>query len=266
VLTPALLPQRPLVFAHRGGAALAPENTLPAFDRGLSLGADGLEMDVRLSRDGVVVVHHDATLERTTNGRGALSDHTAAELDQLDAAYQFTLDGTFPMRGRGLRIPRLAHVLARYPASRHVVELKMDSPELARATIDAIREAGAVDRISIGSFHASAIATARAYEPRIQTGASTEEIRRQLMPGWFRRRKRPQAFQTLQVPESWTGVRIVSPGFVARAHEAGIAVWVWTVNQEDDIRRLLDWGVDGIMTDRPDVAVPAVRAWYQERT
>ena len=237
-----------------------------AFDRGLALGADGLEMDVRLSRDGVVVVHHDPTLDRITEGHGPLSERTAAELVELDAAYRFGVDGGYPLRGRGIRIPTLQDVLARYADVRCVIELKMDSPELARATIEVIRAAGAVGRVSLGSFHGKALSAARAAEPRIPTGASTDEIRRELTPAWLRPWRRPPRFQTLYVPESWTGVRIVSPAFIARAHRKGVAVWVWTVNAADDIRRLLDWGVDGIMTDRPDVAVPAVHEWYRGRT
>ena len=251
------------MFAHRGGAALAPENTLPAFDRGLSLGADGLELDVRLSRDGVVVVHHDAALDRTTDGHGPLADRTVAELAELDAAYHFDVDGAFPFRGRGIRIPTLEQVLARHGGVRCVVELKVDRPELAVAAVGVIRAAGAVDRVIIGSFHGGALSAARAIEPRIQTGASTDEIRRELTPAWLRPWARAPRFQTLQVPELWKGMRIVSPSFIARAHGKGLPVWVWTVNREDDIRRLLDWGVDGIMTDCPDVAVPIVHAWYR---
>src|SRR5881396_496328 len=105
---------RPLVFAHRGGAALAPENTIAAFDNGLALGADGLELDVRLSRDGHVVVHHDRTLDRTTNLRGPVANRTADELARADAAYSFRQNGSFPFRGRGIGVPPLSDVLARY--------------------------------------------------------------------------------------------------------------------------------------------------------
>src|SRR5437773_11733639 len=105
---------RPLVFAHRGGSALAPENTIEAFDNGLALGADGLELDVRLSRDGVVVVHHDPVLDRTTNLRGAIVDRTADELAAADAGCQFRRGGAFPFRGAGIGVPALADVLARY--------------------------------------------------------------------------------------------------------------------------------------------------------
>src|SRR6187200_2457904 len=93
---------RPLVFAHRGGSALAPENTLAAFDNGLALGADGLELDLHLSRDGIVVVHHDGMLERTTNLQGAVAGRTAAELSRADAGFSFRDGDAFPYRGRGI--------------------------------------------------------------------------------------------------------------------------------------------------------------------
>ncbi|MDP9322366.1 MAG: glycerophosphodiester phosphodiesterase, partial [Acidobacteriota bacterium] len=151
------------MYAHRGGAALRPENTLASFDNGLSLGADGLELDVHLSRDAVVVVHHDATLERTTSGRGKVSALTADELARLDAAYWFSpvTDGarrtepappqSFPLRGQGHGVPRLGKVLSRYPGVPLIIELKVNDPELARRTIDEVRLAGAVDRVAFGS-------------------------------------------------------------------------------------------------------------------
>jgi glycerophosphoryl diester phosphodiesterase len=195
---------RPLVYAHRGGAALRPENTLAAFDHGLALGADGLELDVHLSRDGVVVVHHDATLERT---------------------------------------------------ARLIVELKCNEPELARRTIDEIRKADAVGRVALGSFFWRALNAAREYEPAIPTGASREETRWALYRsyvGWPLGRTR---YRELQVPEQAGSTVIVSPRFIAHAHRAGLPIKVWTVDDAADIRRLLGWGADAIISDRPDVAV-----------
>src|SRR5919108_1020933 len=104
---------RPLVFAHRGGCALGPENTIAGFDRGLAAGADGLELDVRLARDGTVVVLHDAALDRTTNARGPVSALTADELARVDAAYWFCPEDGYPLRGQGVGVPQLRDVLAR---------------------------------------------------------------------------------------------------------------------------------------------------------
>lgn len=245
----------PLVFAHRGGAALRPENTMLAFDHGLALGADGIEFDVRLARDGVVVVHHDATLERTTNGTGPIAAQTADDLARLDAGYHF--DG---YRGRTGGVPRLDEVLRRYPAARCIIELKVNDPLLAQRTIDTVRAADAVDRVAIGSFGTRVLRAARRYEPRIPTGASREETRLALYRSWVRWPVRHPAYKEFQVPEMVGSTRVVSPRFVRYAHEAGVAVRVWTVNHESDMRRLLDWGVDALISDRPDLAVEVVKA------
>src|SRR5206468_7801437 len=122
---------RPLVFAHRGGSALAPENTIEAFDNGLRLGADGIELDVRLSADGVVVVHHDRTLERTTPLAGLVASRTSGELSAAG-------------------VPTLAEVLARYPRARAIVELKVNHVELATAAVGVVQQAGALDRVCFG--------------------------------------------------------------------------------------------------------------------
>jgi glycerophosphoryl diester phosphodiesterase len=247
-----------MVFAHRGGAALRPENTLLAFDHGLSLGADGLEFDVHLSRDGVVVVHHDATLERTTNGSGPLAARTADELARLDAGYRFG-PGVYPFRGLAGGVPRLDDVLRRYPDARCIIELKENDPELAHRTIDAVRAAGAVERVALGSFGARVLRAARVYEPRIPTGASREETRLALYRSWVRWPVRRPDYKEFQVPEVSGSTRVVSPRFVRDAHRAGVVVRVWTVNDEADMRRLLEWGVDALISDRPDLAVEVVR-------
>jgi glycerophosphoryl diester phosphodiesterase len=257
---------RPLVYAHRGGAALRPENTLEAFDHGLSLGADGLEFDVHLSSDGVVVVHHDATVNRTTDGGGALAGRTARELASLDAGHRFKGplgsggDG-FPFRQKGLRIPTLQEVLHRYPGVPLIVELKTSDPQLARRTIDEIRGAGAMERVTLGSFSWRALHAARTYEPRVATGASREETRWALYRSWVHWPVRQPAYAEFQVPERSGLTTIVTRQFVRHAHAASLPVKVWTVNVEADMRRLLAWGVDALISDRPDVAVRVVRSF-----
>ena len=248
-----MIPGRPLVFAHRGGSRLRPENTIAAFDHGLSLGADGLEFDVHLSRDGVVVVHHDAMLERTTSGHGPLAALTADELARLDAARLWP-----DYAGQGIGVPALRDVLRRYPAVPVIIELKLNEPELARRTIDDVRAADAVERVSLGSFGTRVLRAARTYEPRIVTGASREETRLALYRSWIRWPARSAAYRAFQVPERSGTTRVVSPRFVRDAHTAGCAVQVWTVDDELDMQRLLGWGVDGLISDRPDVAVRVV--------
>jgi glycerophosphoryl diester phosphodiesterase len=251
------------VYAHRGGAALRPENTIASFDNGLALGADGLELDVHLSRDGVVVVHHDQTLERTTNARGPVSACTAEELAALDAAHWFRGEdhdaGHFPYRGRGMGIPRLRDVLARYPGIPMIIELKVNEPALAIGAVDEVRAAGAVDRVSFGSFGWRVLNALRAYEPRIPTGASREEARWALYRSWIHWAPRHPPYREFQVPERSGGTTIISPRFIACAHRANLPVKVWTVDDAVDIRRLARWGVDGIISDRPDVAVQTLK-------
>jgi glycerophosphoryl diester phosphodiesterase len=223
-------------------------------------GADGLELDVRLSRDGVLVVHHDRTLERTTNLRGAVSDATADELARADAGHHFMRGDARPFRGLGLGVPTLASVLARYRDHRLIVEMKQNSPELARAAVETVRRADAVDRVCLGSFGLRVVRAARALDPAVATGASREEVRWALYRSWFRWPVSRVAYEAYLVPEMSGRTRLVSPRFVEQAHRMNLRVQVWTVDAERDARRLLDWGVDGLITDRPDVVVPFARS------
>jgi glycerophosphoryl diester phosphodiesterase len=252
---PALRSDRPLVFAHRGGCKIGPENTITAFDRGLAAGADGLELDVYLCRDKVVVVHHDRLLYRTTRTIGAVTHRTAAELAALDATTWFGANDD------RCGIPSLREVLERYPHVSIIIELKQASPALARAVVEEVRRAGAVERVCLGSFSVRALRAARAYEPRIATSAGHFEVRMALYRSWMNLSPGRVGYHAFQVPETVGTTRVVSPRFVRLAHQAGIAVQVWTVDESEDIRRLLDWGVDGIISDRPDVAAQVVRDW-----
>ena len=257
----------PLVFGHRGGARLAPENTMPAIDQGIAVGADGVEIDVQLSSDGIPVVIHDHTLDRTTDRVGPVGALTAAELARVDAGYRFELDGAFPFRGRQIGIPRLDDVLARYPDARVIIEMKGGQRELARAVGASIRQAGALERTCVGSFYHASLAALRAECPDVHTSASQPEARWTLHRSWVRwpwRRRRP--YIAFQVPEFAGYMRVVSRNFLRHVHREGHAVQVWVVNDSDDMRRLLDWGVDGIISDRPDIAVAVRDAWMASRT
>lgn len=240
----AFTSSRPLVFAHRGGSGIGPENTIEAFDRGLAAGADGLELDVRLSRDGVVVVHHDPLLDRTTRASGPLHGRTAAELAALS-------------------VPTLGDVLARYPQRPIIVELKEAGGELARAVVEEVRRARATDSVCLGSFSGRALKAARRCEPAMATSAGHFEVRMALYRSWVHLPPGRVPYQAFQVPETSGATRVVSPRFVRLAHQAGLAVQVWTVDDPQDIRRLLEWGVDGIISDRPDIAAQVVGDWIR---
>lgn len=212
---------------------------MEAFDNGLALGADGLELDVHLSRDGVVVVHHDRTLDRTTSLRGPIADRTAEEL-------------------RRAGVPTLAEVLVRHREPRVIVELKVNSEALAGAAVDAVRRADAVDRVCFGSFGWRVLRAVRALEPAVATSASRGEVRLALYRSWCHWPVTHVGYSGYQVPELAGRTRVVSRRFVDYAHRAGLAVQVWTVDTEDAARRLLDWSVDALITDRPDLVVPVV--------
>jgi glycerophosphoryl diester phosphodiesterase len=251
---------RPLVFAHRGGAGLAPENTMAAFEHGLALGADGIELDVHASRDGVVVVHHDATLDRTTNRTGPIAAVDARDLARVDAGFHFAGRGDHPFRAQGFGVPTLAQVLERFRDCRVIIEMKLNAPEFAAAVIDVVRRAAAVERVCLGSFGRRGLRHVRTVEPAIATSAAREEVRWALYRSRLGLPVKEPAYGGYQIPERAEASRIVSPRFVRHARSAGLGVQVWTVNTESDAQRLLSWGVDGLITDRPDIVVPLVRA------
>lgn len=244
-----------MVFAHRGGCALGPENTIAAFDLGMAAGADGLELDVHLSSDGVPVVHHDDRLERTTGGTGTLAARTAEELARVDAGCRFTAGGAFPFRGQGVGIPALRDVLRRYPDARVIVEMKVDSRAMGEAVAREVRLAGAAERVCAAGYGTRSAAAVREALPEMASSASHPEaqlaVYRSLV-GWPVRHVRYGAYQ---VPEVAGWIRVVSPRFIRHAHAANLKVQVWTVDEEPDMTRLLDWGVDALISNRPDLAV-----------
>ena len=237
---------------------------MPALDNGLRVGADGIEIDVQLSRDGIPVVIHDPTLDRTTDHTGPVRALTADALARVDAAYHFELDGMRPFRGHGIGVPRLGDVLSRHPGTRVIIEIQGASPDLARAVGACVRKADAVERVCVGSFHASTIAVIRTEFPEIATSASQPEAQWTLYRSWLRwpfTSARP--YCAFQVPEFAGRMRVVSRNFLRSVHREGHVLQVWVVNERADIWRLLDWGADGIISDRPDVAVATRNEWVK---
>ncbi len=249
--TPPVLAGAPLLVAHRGGAGLAPENTLTAFRSARDdWAADMIELDIHLSADGHVVVMHDPLVDRTTDGVGPVAGKTLAELQALDAGYRFTPDGsTFPFRGRGVRIPTLQEVLTALPAMRFTVEVKAAAAQ--RPFFELARRLGAVERIVAAGFGPAERSFFAEWPGAVS--ASMAQVRRffalhrlRLGAAWAP----PVAI--FQVPERAGRLLVCSPRFVRELHAHGIAVQVWTVNEPEAMERLFDAGVDGIQSDHPD--------------
>jgi glycerophosphoryl diester phosphodiesterase len=246
---------RPRVFAHRGGCALAPENTLAAFELGLRAGADGVELDVHLSADGVPVVVHDPTLDRTTDATGPVAARTAAELARVDAGWHFPGGrGDFPFRGQGLGIPTLRDVLLRHRGVPVIIEMKLDSEAMGRRVADDIRAAGADASVCAAGYGRSSADAVRRALPQAATSACHAEVRLAVYRSWGGWPVQRPPFGGYQVPEHAGRIRIVSPRFIRHAHAAGLEVQVWTVDAEADMQRLLGWGVDALISNRPDLA------------
>ena len=250
-------------FAHRGGAAHWPENTLEAFRGGLAAGCPWIETDVHMTRDGHIVCFHDHDLRRTTNAEGPIWDRTLAELRELDAGYRFTRDGlAFPFRGQGVRIPTLEEVLELDPAARVNLEIKQAEPPMVEALWQRIRELGVEDRVLVASEdHRLVQAFRRVAGGAVATSAGKLEIfafwlgSRAGLSRWL-----PIDYDALQVPVRFAGLEVVNAAFVEAAHQNGLQVHVWTIDDVEQMRWLIELGVDGIMTDEPARLAELARA------
>jgi glycerophosphoryl diester phosphodiesterase len=248
-----LLSDQQLNIAHRGGGRLRPEATLPAFEHALSVGADVIEFDVHASSDGVVVVIHDDTVDRTTDGSGAVSGMSFAELRMLDAGYEFTPDDgqTFPYRGMGIQIPTLDEVLEAFPDQYYLIEIKQYEPSIVPEVLAILEAHSVLDRVIIASFQQTTIDAVRAANPELFTAMTLQEMVEfygaSEQPGY-----RPPA---LFVQAPWD---IVDQPLVDFAHSIGLKVQPWTVNGESQMHDLLALGVDGIMTDDPELLEAAL--------
>ena len=252
-------PEAHPIIAHRGASSLAPENTIAAFDLAVAQGADALELDVRLTADGVPVVCHDHLLNRTTNQSGELVRRRVADLAGVDAGARFTMDGsTFPHRGRGVQIPTLRQVLIRY-ALPLLVELKVAKAQWA--VREELRRAGAERRVVVASFSESALLAFR--EPPFLISASRRGIAELATTSLLGLRPRNRGYSVYAVPHRYKDrVPVPTPRFVASARRLGCPVHVWTINDVALAHELWARAVSGVVTDNP-AAMLAARAGVQ---
>ena len=244
-----------LVMAHRGGQGLWPENTLFAFERAAELGADVLDMDVRSTADGVLVAIHDRRVDRTTNGRGDVGELTLAQLKTLDAGSRWTADRgvSFPFRGRGITVPALEEVFMSFPQLRLSMEIKQEEPSIAAPLCSLVRAYDLSDQVLVSSFSAEAMEVFRAACPEVATSAAAREV----LVFWglsrlFLDAAYQPAAQALQVPEHLGWLDVVDQRFTSIARAHNMKICVWTVDETEDMRRLLHLGVDGVITSYPD--------------
>jgi glycerophosphoryl diester phosphodiesterase len=288
------LSRTPLNIAHQGGEIEAPSDTLYAFKTAKRKGADMIETDVHLTADGRVVVLHDETVDRTTNGSGSVEQMTLAEIKRLDAAYWFIEgEGTvhdpsrpasdFTWRGvatgdrrppkrfeaNDFTIPTLDELLAAFPDTLLNVELKPTvamTGRLELAVANLLRAHGRSDDVIVASFNDQSVEIFKAIAPEIHTAVPTAQVAafwassQGELPG----SPNPQHV-ALQVPETFEGLTVVTPDFISDAHANDLAVHVWTINEAADMQRLLDWGADGIMTDRPTLLEQVLKERKRKR-
>jgi len=252
----------PRVIAHRGGRGLWPENTLHAFRKAADLGVDVLEMDIRQTADGVLVVLHDETVDRTTDGSGPVAALTLSRLRELDAGYRWSPDGgkTHPHRGEGLTVPTLNEVFKALPQARINLEIKARGPTLSEPLCALIREHGMEHRVVVASFGQEPMDAFRAACPQVATAATADEARQffRLTAVFLDPLFEPRA-EALQVPERLGNLEVLTPGFLRAARRLNLKIDVWTVNEPEDMKRLIALPVDGIMTDYPDRMLALIR-------
>ena len=247
--------QRPLVMAHRGGRALWPENTLYAFERAAEMGVDVLEMDIHTTADGVPVVMHDDTVDRTTDGYGPIHSFTLDELKGLDAGYTWSPDDgkTFPYRGQGITVPTVKEVFAAFPGVPLNIEIKQEEPSMVASFCQLIHDHDLADQVLVASFHEETMAEFRQECPEVATATGTAEtvslfVRSKL---FLEDTYGPPA-EAVQAPEYRSGLHVLTRRFIDAAHNRNLEVHAWTINEEDDMQRMISLGVDGIITDYPD--------------
>ena len=254
----SFLSPMPRIVAHRGDSANYPENTLPAFLSGVRMGIDVIETDVHITRDGEIVIWHDPTLERNTDGEGALEIHTLKELKRLDAGYTFTKDGgkTYPFRGKGIQLCTLSEALEACPDERFNIDLKSQEEDIVERYIDVIRKHNAENRVCTASFHLNNLRKLRRLAPDLLTSVSTLEVAPRVLK--TKMHMLPAAFDRkiiFQVPVRQYGITIINKRFIDEMHRRDAVVMVWTINEEEEMERLYKLGVDTIMTDDPALLI-----------
>ena len=259
----ALQFDRPIVLAHRGGAHLAPEHTMPAFEKAAQLGVDGFEVDIRLTKDEEIIVFHDATIDRTTDGIGLVADMTLEEINAFNHGYQFEdLDGVHTYRDKNIDVVTLRQLLEAYPNMLVTIEIK-DAPDTYEGSLmpsklwRLIEELGVEDRVVVASFFGEQVDRFNLYaQNRVALGAGESDVRKAFtsFSSQFGHLYHPKV-DVFQLPTKSGVVALDSPKFIQFLNNLNIPVHYWTINDLVTMNKLIRNGAKGIITDRPDIAM-----------
>ncbi len=246
------------VIGHRGNRAFAPENTLPSFLQAVALGADALEFDLRVARGGTLVVMHDATLDRTTDGSGDVAAHTAAELARLDAGARFTVDGgrSFPWRGRGATVSTFDEVIEALPRTLPLI-IELKTPAATEPLRAAVRRHGIAPRIIVAGFDPATTRPLRG--AGFALGASSPDVIGLLPQALLRLRAAPKQLQALCIPTRWHGLPVPIAALARTLRGSATVIHIWTVNEPAQALQLWRAGVQGIISDDPATMLAARR-------
>ena len=246
----------PLVIAHQGGDGLWPGETMYAYQHATDLGVDVLEMDIHITKDGTLILMHDESVGRTTDGTGEIESMTLDEIKKLDAGYDWSPDDgkTFPYRGKGLTVATLEEVFTAFPQKHMTIEIKKTNTSMVKPFCELIRKHNMEDKVLVASFYDDKLKEFRSECPEVATSSAKNEttvfvlLTKAFLGGLY-----SPNFFSLQVPEESGGITVMTPAFVKAAHERNLAVEPWTINDEENMKKFIAWGVDGIITDRPDI-------------
>lgn len=255
--------QETVVLAHRGDSASFPENTLPAFESAVRMGVHVIETDVHLTSDREVVIWHDNTMERMTGDKRLINEMSWKEISQINGGYCFTRDGgkTYPYRENPIRPILLKELLSRFPQMRFNVDLKDNAPALAEGYAKILKDLSCINRVITASFHSKLLEYYRTLIPQGLTSCTSGEVLKLLFiyhtgTSFFHN---PKRLGIIQIPEYSGRVKILTPRFIRFLHRNGYIVQVWTINDESEMYRFLQMGVDGIFTDRPALLMTCLK-------
>ena len=251
---------RPLVIPHGGGDGLFPEDTLYAYEHSIALGGDVVDADVQLTADGIPIAFHDATLQRTTNGTGNVEDKTYAELADLDAGWTFVKSGAHPFRGMGIRIPTIRSILAEFPHTLVTLDLKDLRTAAVEPLCALLRTLKRTNDVYIGVDTTEQVTLFRQLCPEVRT-SGTDADRKAMRAARVAQDASFVTNQLVSQPEfvASDGTRRITADYLAYSHSKNIAVLTWVVDDTADMVDLIDMGIDGIYTRRPDVMVKLLK-------